>query len=59
MATNKIQTGLRLNETLYEKIRAISALEQRSMNNLIEFVLQKFAEDYEMKNGAVPLPDDE
>lgn len=59
MATNKVQTGLRLNEALYDKIRTISTMEKRSLNNLIEFVLQKYVEDYEKKNGPVPLPDEE
>lgn len=59
MATNKVQTGLRLNEPLYEKIRSISSMEKRSLNNLIEFVLQRYVEDYEKKNGPVPLPDGE
>lgn len=59
MATNKVQTGLRLNEPLYEKIRSISSMEKRSLNNLIEYVLQRYVEDYERKNGPVPLPDDE
>ena len=59
MATNKVQTGLRLNEPLYDKIRTISSLEKRSLNNMIEFVLQKYVEDYEKINGPVPLPDEE
>lgn len=59
MATNKVQTGLRLHEALYDKIRTISTMEKRSLNNLIEFVLQKYVEDYEKKNGPVPLADEE
>lgn len=59
MATHKVQTGLRLNEPLYDKIRTISSVEKRSLNNLIEFVLQKYVEDYEKKNGPVTFPDDE
>ncbi|MBQ7518803.1 MAG: ribbon-helix-helix protein, CopG family [Clostridia bacterium] len=59
MATNKIQIGLRLNEPLYEKIRELAAREQRSLNNLIEYVMQKYVEDYEQKNGVMmPAPDD-
>lgn len=53
MATNKIQTGLRLNETLYEKTKALSAKENRSLNNLIEYALQKYIDDYESKNGVI------
>lgn len=53
MATNRIQTGLRINEQIYEKMRALAAKDQRSLNNLIEVVLQKYIEEYEAKNGSI------
>lgn len=53
MATNKIQTGLRLSETLYEKARTLSLKENRSLNNLIEYVMQRYIDDYEAKNGVI------
>lgn len=56
MPTNKIQTGLRLNETIYEKVKLISTREQRSMNNFIEFVVQRYIEEYERKNGEIEIP---
>ena len=56
MPTNKIQTGLRLNETIYEKVKGISTREQRSMNNFIEFVVQRYIEEYERKNGEIEIP---
>lgn len=56
MPTNKIQTGLRLNEMTYEKVKVISTREQRSMNNFIEFVIQRYIEDYECKNGEIEIP---
>ncbi len=59
MASIKIQTGLRLSEEPYEKLKQISQLEGRSLNNLIEFVLQRFISDYEAENGAIRLPDDQ
>ena len=52
MATHKVQTGLRLNEPLYDKIRTISSVEKRSLNNLIEFVLQKYVEDYDSDSAS-------
>lgn len=59
MATNKVQTGLRLNESVYAKIRYLSAKEQRSLNNLIEYVLQQYVENYEEEHGPIPVqPDD-
>ena len=59
MATNKVQTGLRINETTYAKIRYLCAKEQRSLNNLIEYVLQQYVESYESENGPIAVqPDD-
>lgn len=53
MATNKIQTGLRLNETTYEKAKILADSEQRSLNNLIEYVLQRYIDDYEREHGSI------
>lgn len=53
MATTKIQTGLRLNEQLYEKLRALAAKESRSLNNLMEYIAQQYVTDYEQKNGPI------
>ena len=53
MATNRIQTGLRINEQLYEKMRTLAEKDQRSLNNLIEVILQKYIEEYEEKNGTI------
>lgn len=54
MATSKIQTGLRLDENLYGKLKALSELEGRSLNNLIEFIARRYIADYEEKNGPLP-----
>lgn len=59
MATNKVQTGLRINEHTYEKIRYLCAREQRSLNNLIEYVLQQYVEQYEKENGPIPTQADD
>ena len=53
MATNKIQTGLRLSEPLYEKLKVISELENRSLNNLLEFAAQRYVVEYEATHGPV------
>lgn len=58
MASNKVQTGLRLNEVLYEKTRFLAAKEQRSLNNMMEYALQKYIDEYERENGEIPLPED-
>ena len=59
MATNKIQTGLRINENTYVKIRYLCAKEQRSLNNLIEYVLQQYVEQYEEENGPISVQTDD
>ena len=59
MATNKIQTGLRLSESAYNKLRVVAAQEARSLNNLIEYVLQKFLDEYEAENGSITIPSED
>mgnify|MGYP001519353305 CR=1 FL=1 len=53
MATSKIQTGLRLAEPLYEKLKVISEKENRSLNNLLEYAAQKYVAEYEEVNGPI------
>lgn len=55
MATSKIQTGLRLAEPLYEKLKAISELENRSLNNLLEYAAQKYVSEYESMHGPISV----
>lgn len=54
MAMAKIQTGLRLEEELYEKLKTLSKAEGRSLNNLIEFITRKYVADYEAQHGPLP-----
>lgn len=56
MATAKVQTGLRLEETLYEKLKVLSEREQRSLNNLVEFIVRQYVAEYEAKNGTISQP---
>lgn len=44
MAGNRMQTVLRLDEKLYEKIRVLAAKDHRSINNMIEVILQQYVE---------------
>lgn len=53
MAASKIQTGLRLDEKIYEKLKTLSIQEGRSLNNLAEYIIRKYLEDYESKNGTL------
>jgi hypothetical protein len=58
MATTKIQTGLRLNESLYDKLRALAAQESRSLNNLLEYIAQQYVTAYEAERGPIPPLDE-
>lgn len=58
MATSKVQTGLRLDEGLYNKLKALSELEGRSLNNLMEFIARRYVADYEAENGPLPQRQD-
>ena len=55
MATMKIQTGLRLEEEVYSKLRFLSTKEHRSINNLVEYIVEKYLAEYESANGALPV----
>lgn len=57
MSVYKIQTGLRIDETTYAKLKTLSTQENRSLNNLIEYIIQQHLKDYEKTNGAIPLAD--
>lgn len=53
MAKIKIQTGLRLDEELYEKVKALAELEGRSINNLAEWIIRLYIQEYERKSGPL------
>ena len=55
MAVSKIQTGLRIDETTYGKLRTIAETENRSLNNLVEYIIKNYLSEYEKKNGSVPI----
>jgi hypothetical protein len=57
MAVSKIQTGLRINETTYAKLKTLSMQENRSINNLVEYIIQRYLNDFEKSNGVIPLAD--
>lgn len=53
MAKMKIQTGLRLDEELYEKVKALAELEGRSINNLAEYIIRCYVAAYEEESGSL------
>lgn len=56
MAVPKIQTGLRIDEETYNKLKTLSELESRSINNLVEYIIKAYLTDYEKTNGAIHSP---
>lgn len=58
MAIAKIQTGLRLEEELYQKLKILSDIEGRSLNNLMEFIARQYVANYEAKNAPLLPPQD-
>ena len=54
MALSKIQTGLRIDEETYLKLKTLSSQEGRSLNNLVEYIIRKYLEDYEAAHGTLP-----
>lgn len=55
MAISKIQTGLRIDEITYGKLRTLSEAESRSLNNLVEYIIKAYLAEYEEKHGPVPV----
>lgn len=53
MAEAKIQTGLRIDETLYKKILAVSQIQRRSLNAQIEYILDLYTRDFEKLSGPL------
>ena len=44
---------LRLEEKMIEKLHYIAAINKRSLNNLIEVVLEKHLENFEKEHGEI------
>jgi len=59
MATNKIQTGIRFEPELLYKITQIAKRNKRSLNAQLEFLALNCVEEYESKNGEIPIDENE
>lgn len=53
MAVSKIQTGLRIDEVTYNKLKTLSVKESRSINNLVEYIIHHYLDEYEKNNGII------
>lgn len=49
--------SLRVSEQLISKLKVISTQHKRSTNKEIEFALEKYVNEYEMKNGSITVED--
>ena len=54
---SKVLTGLRLEESTWQKISYISKRNKRSLNSQIEYLVENYIEEYEKQNGVIPLSD--
>ena len=59
MAVYKIQTGLRIDEVTYNKIKVLSQKENRSINNFVEYVIRQYIDKYEKENGVIITSQDQ
>jgi hypothetical protein len=55
MSNIKVQTGLRLEEDALVKITHIAKKSKRSLNSQIEFLVQQCIEEFEAKQGVIPV----
>lgn len=53
---DRIATQIRVNETIYKKVKYIAQLESRNTNAQIEYFMKKGVEAYEREHGVISLP---
>lgn len=58
MATNKIQTGIRFEFDLLDKITYIAKQNKRSFNAQMEYLAEQCVKEYEKANGPIPRDND-
>ncbi len=54
MKKNTVAFSLRIDESIYKKLKAIATKEMRSINSQYEYFLLKSIELYEKENGLIP-----
>ena len=55
--TNKIQINLRLNQETIDRLRAEAEKQKRSMNNMLEVIIEEYLENRQAKNNTVSEKD--
>ena len=59
MATNKIQTGIRVEPLLLYKIALVAKHNKRSLNAQLEFLAQECVRAYESANGPIQISEEQ
>ena len=54
----KSQLTIRIDDKLLEKLKIISELEMRSLNNQLEYFLAKAISEYERQNELIQIPEE-
>ena len=55
MATDKVQTGIRLEYIALEKIRYIANKQKRTLNSMVEYIVDREIAAYEKENGVISV----
>lgn len=59
MAVIKIQMSMRLEPIILAKIRKIAEEDNRSVANMIEYIIKQEIKSYESENGEIELTEEE
>ena len=51
---SKVQTGLRIDEKVYLKLKTLAVKDHRSINSIILRAVDDYIEDYESRKGPIP-----
>lgn len=55
----RVQTQVRIDETVYQKVKVIAKSESRNTNSQIEYFLKKGVEQYEADHGEIAVPSED
>ena len=55
MVTNKRQFTLRISDENFEKIKSIAGIDKRSIAMQIEYLIEKYIDEWENKNGKISI----
>lgn len=55
----KVQTGLRVDESIHKKLLIVGQKEKRSVNNIVEIAIDLYLKNYEQEHGPIQEPSQE